>query len=47
MKKFQIVMGLSILAIAVVIAGVLLSNAIEGAGNEIAGQIAGAIRLIS
>ena len=45
MKKYQTIIGLSILAIAIVITGVLLSNAIERAGNEIAGQIAGAIRL--
>ena len=40
-------LGLTILAIAIVIAGVLVSNAIERAGNEVAGQIAGAIRLLS
>lgn len=45
MKKYQMLIGLFILAIAIVIAGALLSNAIERAGNEIAGQISGAIRL--
>lgn len=45
MKKYQTIIGLFILAIAIVITGVLLSNAIERAGYEIAGQIAGAIRL--
>lgn len=47
MKRYQMMIGLTILAIAIVIAGVLVSNAIERAGNEVAGQIAGAIRLLS
>ena len=41
MKRYQMMIGLTILAIAIVIAGVLVSNVIERAGNEVAGQIAG------
>ena len=39
MKKYQMLIGLTIIAVAIIIAGLLLSNAINKAGNEIAGQI--------
>lgn len=45
MKKYQMLIGLTIIAAAIVIAGLLISEAILRAGGEIAGQISGALKL--
>ena len=47
MKRYQVLIGLIVIALAIIISGLLISDSITRAGLEIAGQISGAIRFSS
>lgn len=43
MKEYQNLIGKIVIAIAIIIAGIMISNAIDGVGGEIGSRIAGAL----
>lgn len=43
MKDYQNLIGKIIIAVAIIIAGAMIANAIEGAGGDIGSQIASAL----
>ncbi len=47
MKEYQNLIGKIVIAVAIIIAGIMISNAIDNVGGEIGSRIAGGLNTIA